>query len=443
MRFMKLVSSYLSKLVTDVVRIITSKERLAALLHVPLYTNSLYLMLNSGVVAILGFVFWLVAARFYTAEDVGLASAAISALGLLSLLSSLGLDFSLIRFLPDSGERSNDLINSCFTLGGLVSIVAAIIFVLGVGIWSPALIFIQQNGVYFASFIAFTIALTFLGLLNHTFIAERRAGFVLSQNTIFSLLKIGLVILLAMFFHAFGIFASWGLAVVVVVVIGAMLFLPRVHAGYRPSLIIRKQLLNEIFRFSFFNYISNLLWNAPIFILPIIVVNLLGAEQNAYFYIAWAVGGILIAIPRATSLSLFAEGSYDEEQLAFNLRRSIKIILVLLILAIVVLLLIGDKLLLLFGQAYSQNGTKLLWLVAISALPISVNFIYLSIRRVEKRLKGVVGLPAFVMVATLALSYVLLPRVGLPGAGIAWLTAHGVAAVAIIADWMRTRKGSI
>ena len=257
---MKQLISYLSKLVTDVVKIITSRERLEAILHVPLYTNSLYLMLNSGVVAVLGFVFWLAATRFYTAEDVGLASAAISAIQLLSLLALLGLNFSLIRFLSGSGEKSNDLINSCLTIGSLASLVAAVIFLLGVSIWSPVLVFIQQNGIYFASFIIFTIATTILTLLNHTFIAERRSGFVLGQNTTISLLKIGLLILLAMFFNAFGIFASWGLAVVVVVVIGAVLLLPRVHAGYHPSLTIRKQPINEIFHFSFINYISNLLW---------------------------------------------------------------------------------------------------------------------------------------------------------------------------------------
>ena len=439
---MKQLISYLSKLVTDVVKIITSRERLEAILHVPLYTNSLYLMLNSGVVAVLGFVFWLAATRFYAAEDVGLASAAISAIQLLSLLALLGLNFSLIRFLSGSGEKSNDLINSCLTIGSLASLVAAVIFLLGVSFWSPALVFIQQNGIYFASFIIFTIATTILALLNHTFIAERRSGFVLGQNTTFSLLKIGLLILLAMFFNAFGIFASWGLAVVVVVVIGAVLLLPRVHAGYHPSLTIKKQLANEIFHFSFINYISYLLWNSPTFILPLIVVNLLGAEQNAYFYIAWAVGGIFIAFSRAISLSLFAEGSYDEEQMASNVRRSIKFTLVLLLPAILLLLLVGDKILLIFGQDYSQNGTKLLWLMAISALPVSVNFIYLSVRRVENRLRGIIGLPAFVMAATLALSYVLLPRLGLPGAGIAWLSAHGVAALAVIASWLRTKRGT-
>lgn len=48
-------------------------------------------MLNSAVQALLGFVFWILAARLYTAEAVGLASAALSAVSLLSLLAIFGL----------------------------------------------------------------------------------------------------------------------------------------------------------------------------------------------------------------------------------------------------------------------------------------------------------------------------------------------------------------
>jgi O-antigen/teichoic acid export membrane protein len=410
---------------------------------VPLYANSFYLMLNSGIVAILGFVFWLLAARFYDAEDVGLASAAISAIQLLSLLSLLGLNFSLIRFLANSRERSNDLINSCFTIGALMSLITAAIFMLGVRFWSPALASIQENGLYFVSFIVFTVGSTLLALVNHVFIAERRAGFVLSQNTATSLLKVGLVITLALFFQAFGILFSWGLAILVVIVVWTAIFLPRVHTGYRPSVTIRGDLTKEIFRYSLMNYLSDLLWNAPTFLLPIIVINLLNAEQNAYFYIAWTIGGILGAFSRAISLSLFAEGSFDNEQLWSNVRRSIKFTLVLLLPAILVLLLVGDKLLLVFGQGYSENGTDLLRLMVISALPVSVNYIYLSMRRVENRLKRVVGLAAFVMATTLTLSYILLPGMGLPGAGIAWLSAHTTAAVVIIVGWLRRMKGSI
>jgi O-antigen/teichoic acid export membrane protein len=167
-------------------------------------------------------------------------------------------------------------------------------------------------------------------------------------------------------------------------------------------------------------------------VLPLMVVNILGAEQNAYFYIGWTVGNLLLMVPIMASFSLFAEGSHAEERLGQEVKRSLKFIAPILVLAILILVLLGDKILLLFGEAYSQNATKLIWIVAISALPLSINQVYFGIRRVQKRMKGVIGLSACIAIITLILSYLLLPRMGIVGAGIAWLVAQSLAAAVIV-----------
>ena len=51
---------------------------------------------------------------------------------------------------------------------------------------------------------------------------------------------------------------------------------------------------------------------APNLILPIMVLNVLGAEQAAYYYIAYAIAALLFMIPNAISMSLFVEGSHGE-----------------------------------------------------------------------------------------------------------------------------------
>ncbi len=47
-------------------------------------------------------------------------------------------------------------------------------------------------------------------------------------------------------------------------------------------------------------------------ILPIMVLNVLGVEQAAYYYIAYAIAALLFMIPSAISMSLFVEGSHGE-----------------------------------------------------------------------------------------------------------------------------------
>ncbi len=56
----------------------SSFARLVAHARRPLYSNALVLIVNSGLAAALGFLFWALAARLYPAAQVGLASAAIS-----------------------------------------------------------------------------------------------------------------------------------------------------------------------------------------------------------------------------------------------------------------------------------------------------------------------------------------------------------------------------
>ena len=181
--------------------------------------------------------------------------------------------------------------------------------------------------------------------------------------------------------------------------------------------------------FSLANYGASLFRAVPGLILPLMVVNLLGAESNAYFYIGWATGSVLFMIPMVVSFSLFVEGSHSSEQLKRDTRRSFKLILLLLVPAIIIVFLLGDKILALFGAAYSENATRLLWVLAASALPVSINHVYLSIKRVEMRMKSVIRLVVFTAFVTLALSYFLLPQMGILGAGVAWLIGQGVVAV--------------
>ncbi len=432
--------SFVKDALADAAGVLGSEEGFKAFFQVPLYRNALYLMTANIVNALLGFVFWIIVAKFYAAEDVGLASAAISATMLLASFSHLGLGTGLIKFLPRSGKNADSMINTCFTISTFISILVAVVFIAGLGLWSPTLLFIRQSPIYLAAFIAFTVAVALSTLIEATFVAQRRAGFIVAKNLIFNLLKLALPILLAVFFHSFGVFASWGVSMGIALAVSLFLFLPRIQRGYYPIFAIRKKVVNEMLPFSFTNYISSLLWAGTIYILPLMVVSLLGAKENAYFYIAWAVASLLFMLPTAISTSLFAEGSYDEETLGFNTWRSLRLVFLILVPTVIVILAFADKLLLLFGGAYSENAAIPLRIMTLSSLPLAINIVYLAVKRVQMRLKLIIGLTAFVAVATLGLSYWLLPRIGIDGAGIAWLISQGLVALGIIANSLWRRR---
>lgn len=420
------------KVVAEAIAVITSREKLKQFIAIPLYSNAFYLMLNIGVMALFGFFFWVIVARFYTEAEVGFSSAIISAISFLSIISLVGLNISLVRFLPHA-DKPQELINSCYTLSGLISLVVAGIFLAGLDFWSPALAFVNQNAVFAAAFIVFTILLTLSGLVNYTFIARRRANFMLYRGIIFSVLRLPLPILFVLFFHTFGIVASWGVGVTVAVAVSVLLFLPKVQDSYKPVPTLKLKLLKDMWRYLGGNYLADLFSTCLPFILPLMVVNVLGAQQNAYFYIGWMIAALLFAIPTAVSQSLFAEGSHFEDKLKENVARSLKFTYLLLVPAVIVLILVGKWVLLAFGQSYSLNALHLLWVLSVSSLPLAISYIYTGILRVTGRIKELVAIWGFIALATLLISYLIMPVTGIIGIGYAWLGAQTVVAIYVLA----------
>lgn len=187
-------------------------------------------------------------------------------------------------------------------------------------------------------------------------------------------------------------------------------------------------IVNEMLHFSFWSYLANFFKMAPAFILPIMITNILTPDLTAYFYIAWMIANLLFMIPRQTAQSLFAEGSNFDKRLGVNLKKSLKFISLLLIPSILFILIFGDKLLLLFGSEYSEEGFGLLQILALSAIPLALNTVYVTVKNIKKQVKTVTLIYGVIAVGTLGGSYLLLGSMGLVGIGYAWVMGNGVVA---------------
>jgi O-antigen/teichoic acid export membrane protein len=436
-------------MLTKAVNVISFRQRLKLITTVSLYRNAFFLMFSSAATSLLGFLFWMVVARFYSVTDVGLSSAIISALNLIALLSLVGLDFSVIRFMHQSSE-TKELINASLTLCGLVSLIIAIIFVSGIDFWSPALSFVKHNAIFFLAFLAVAVLTTLSSLMDSVFIAKRRAGFVFSRNTIFSLLKLPLPIAFAIFLHTFGIIISWGIALAIAVVISLLLFLPGVEDGYKPIPTLKIGRTKGILQYSFGSYIASLLARAPLMILPLMVINLLGTQSNAYYYIAWTVASLLMAISLSISNSLFAESVHSLNKIKESVIRAIKLTFLLLIPAVIVLIIAAKWILLAFGESYAANALTLLYILSISNLPRGINYIYFVLLRVQDRLKELIIIQALVAVAVITLSLFAIPSYGIMGVGYVWLCIQVVFSIfiafrlaALLRQLSGTREGNL
>jgi O-antigen/teichoic acid export membrane protein len=83
-----------------------------------------------------------------------------------------------------------------------------------------------------------------------------------------------------------------------------------------------------------------------------------------------------------------------------------------------------------FGEDYAEYGTSVLRLLALAALPGTINTMYVNVARVQRRMSRVAmvfGGQAFIV---LGLTWLLLKPYGLTAVGVAWLV--GQSAVAIV-----------
>ncbi len=395
-----------------------------------LYKNSIFLIASSLLGAGTGFVFWVIAARFYSAEDVGLASATISAVMLLHLFSLMGFEIGLTHYLPMYKGNKSKLINSCMTIVFFVSLIFALIFIMGLDIWSPALMWIKKNSWLLISFIIFTILASLIPLQTlGVFVGLRKAKYSFIQNLSSSLLRLVALILLVGF-GAYGIFMSWMLALLSAFIIGLILTLKIINS-YTPIPTIERDVINEILHYSLGNYISKIFSMIPNYFLPILVLNVLGAEQSAYFYIAWTISSVLLAIPIWTSHTLLAEGSYNPKELRKNSFKALKFIFLLLIPLVLGIIVFGKYILLFFGVKYAINSFDILLILCLASIPYSFNIVYLTAKRVKEEIGIVIIAFGFLAFFTVLGSYILIQTIGIIGVGIAWLVGNVIITVGV------------
>jgi O-antigen/teichoic acid export membrane protein len=190
--------------------------------------------------------------------------------------------------------------------------------------------------------------------------------------------------------------------------------------------MIKKTVVQQIFHFSFSSYSIGLIGGIPLMFLPIMVLQILSPEDNAFFVLAFGIADIVMFIPSAFSTSLFAEGSFDQSKFISDIKTAFKHIYLLLIPAVIFFILFGDKMLLIFGKSYSVNGYVLLSILTIASLffvPICIYSTYLRVKIMMRELQVIY---AIIAGSILGISYLLLPITGIVGVGFAFLLTYAV-----------------
>jgi len=398
--------------------------------------NSLFLILSTGLQAALGFAFWIVVARLFSTTDVGIGSSLISATGLIAYLALLGLNNALVRFLPTARDRNALITVTMLTVAGCGAVLGAI-YIFATPIFAPKVAFVAHRPMLALGFVLLTAAAAVNLLTDSVFIASRRASYTaLTDGGVGGIAKIGLAFALigagayGLFSASVGGFAAASLA---------SLVLMATALRWRPSVKKPIEILKPLLKFSGANYAGNVMALLPTLVVPLIVLDRLGASAAAYYFVAFQLANLLYAAASAVEQTFLAEGSQADVDWRNLLRRSLRLLVALFLPMCLVVVVAAHWVLLAFGVKYSQHGTPTLILLAVAAVPIGANDWLQTVLRLAGALRAIVWSGIVSAVAVCALAWFLAPY-GLTALTASWAIGSSLGAVVAGVGFVAVRR---
>jgi O-antigen/teichoic acid export membrane protein len=342
---------------------------------------------TTAVTSLLGLGYWMVAAKYFSPAAVGLAAALLTSMTFLSIAGVLGLGTVLIREFPGQPGNEGPLMITAVMTAVCSSSILAVSFILIAPHVSTALMPIASG--YLVIFVfGIGVALTAVGLVfDSAVIGLLRGGLQLMRNSSFAVSKF-LALIVAVYLpcnygwagilgaSVFGSAASLASVVAVARVTGSFRVL------HRPRWTILRRLRTAALS----HHSVNLSLQAPGLTLPIIATITLSPSKTASFYLAFQVAGFSYVTPVALSLALYAVASSTPSKLPGSLRFTIALALTIAAFTTVFLFLLADRMLGVFGPAYTTEGPLILRILSLAVFPLIIKDFYIALSRLSGQL---------------------------------------------------------
>ena len=390
-----------------------------------LVRNSLYLMLSSSLQAALGFTFWVIVARLFSTEDVGQASSLVSATSLLAFLSLFGMNSTLVRFLPTSKNRDK-LITAALILVATCAAGFGLIYLLLTPVLAPRLAFVVHRPAMVVGFVLLASVAAINLLTNSVFIASRKASYcALTDGGVSGITKIAAGLILAGT-GTYGLFCACAAGFATAAVVSLVLIVTALR--WRPSLTESFRTLKPLIRFSSANYVGNIFTLLPPLVLPLIVLDRLGASAAGYYFVAFQIATLLYSAVYAVEQAFLAEGSHAEADWRETRKRSRRFAVALFVPACLVLIVAAHWMLFTFGTRYSHYGTPSLMVLALAVIPLAASNWSWTVLRLTGHLMPLVASTGIYALAICGLAWFLAPH-GLTAIAASWPIGCSLSAI--------------
>ena len=344
--------------------------------------SSLGLVLAKAAATGTGFAFWIVAARATTDYEVGLTTAAVSAVMICTQIAVLGTGSAVIVSVG-RGEPPERVLNSAIGIVGVTGTVMAVGFLFLQLITADAEL-ASTSKLFWLTFLVAVVAGTLCTVLDQTLVALGRGASATVRYTVSGVVSFGAAAFLAWWrngVEADILMVCWTLGSVVAFLIG-MIQLRRL-IGYRPRPSLHLAHGRSLLVLGIPNQLITLTERAPGLVLPLLLAHLVSPETAAYWYPAWMMAWAAYTAPMLMGIVQFSEGVRDPDRLVSTLMASFRWSLAFGGLAAVILGVLAGPLLSLLGDNYADSSTVALRLLAIGVIPYAVLQAYNAVCRVR------------------------------------------------------------
>ncbi|MFH0876165.1 MAG: hypothetical protein V1859_09585 [archaeon] len=393
-----------------------------------LLSGTVFIILNTLVTSGLGFVFWMFATKNYSSGQIGVVNVLTSAMNLIFVLSSFGFYNAIIRFLPKAKQNSGKLLGICLS----VSAISALFLSIAFNIYS--FIFFKNKllygGFFYIVFSLICIIWTLYNFCEPVLLSKKKIYMFFIANLIYSLSKIILLLLLKSFGET-GLFISFSAPSLIPLIIS--------YIAAKENIILNldKNEFKHVIGFAKKTYISDIFYNLPGFLLPIIIASILSPSDSAYFYFAYMISAIIFVVPKAIAKSLFNEGSHDDNAIAKHLKTSLFVSLAVSLLMILSVHLFGTFVFMLLGKEYMANSAILLKILVFATIPISINELFITLNQIEYNLDKVIILNISTASIIIVLSIVLANFLNTTGICISIVIGHTIPSLFLIKNTLK------
>jgi O-antigen/teichoic acid export membrane protein len=400
-----------------------------------LIVNSGALAIGTVATAVLGFAYWWLAARLFPPEAIGKASAILSVMALVGLLGDAGIGTLLMGEIVRHPGKAPGLVAAAVSVGLALGLGLALSFVFGADfLGSDRLIEGRVVGVAFVLGCGLAVVSK---VADQALLGSLRGTSAMIRNVLFSAFKLALIVAAAAAGSASAIILTW-----VAALLASWIGLDLLTRGSARRLVRAPDfyLLHTLRGRVFGHYALDVALQAPLIIVPYLVLVLLSPATTAAFASVWMLVSTAAVVPAVLATVLFPVVMAGPKQFQHLFLVSLTASLLFSLACAAFIFTYSQQILGIFNPAYPEIAGMSLRFLGFSLLGSTFKFHACTLARLGDTMRR--ASPWFALGGLLELGFVVAGAKlgGLEGLVLGWTLAVSIEGACVGLVWAFATK---